>query len=110
MPSTPYLLVAVAVAAAVTWGLRAIPFAALAPLRESPVARFLSAHMPAGVMVVLVVYSLHDAEFTRAPYGTPLLLALLVTVGLHLWKRNAVLSILSGTAVHVLLASVVFAG
>ncbi|MGW8378470.1 AzlD domain-containing protein [Streptomyces sp. ODS28] len=109
MPSTGYLLAAVGVAAAVTWGLRALPFAALAPLRESPVVHFLSTHMPAGVMVVLVVYSLHGAEFTKPPYGAPLGIALLVTVGLHLWRKNAVLSIMAGTAVNVLLASTVFA-
>jgi len=109
MPSAGYLLAAVAVAAGVTWALRALPFAALAPLREAPVVHYLSVHMPMGVMVVLVVYSLHDAEVTRAPYGAPLGLALAVTVGLHLWKRSAVLSILAGTAVHVVLASTVFA-
>ncbi|MFD0349491.1 hypothetical protein ACFQ0M_32605 [Kitasatospora aburaviensis] len=31
------------------------------------------------------------------------------TLGLHLWRRNAVLSILGGTAVHVALASTLFA-
>ena len=32
-------------------------------------------------------------------------LALAATVGLHLWRRNAVLSILGGTAIHVILAT-----
>lgn len=31
-------------------------------------------------------------------------------LGLHLWRRNALLSILGGTAVHVTLASTVFVG
>ncbi|GAB2783215.1 branched-chain amino acid transporter permease [Streptomyces sp. NPDC054796] len=110
MHGDAYLLAAVGVAAAVTWALRALPFALLAPLRGSGAVHYLSAHMPVGVMVVLAVYSLHDAELTTAPYGAPLLLALAATVGLHLWKRNAGLSILGGTAFHVLLASVVFAG
>ncbi|CAL9340664.1 hypothetical protein SUDANB15_00255 [Streptomyces sp. enrichment culture] len=35
--------------------------------------------------------------------------ALAVTVALHLWRRNALLSILGGTAVHVTFASTVFA-
>jgi branched-subunit amino acid transport protein AzlD len=34
--------------------------------------------------------------------------ALAVTIGLHLWRRNALLSILGGTIVNVLLASTVF--
>ncbi|MFD0349492.1 AzlD domain-containing protein [Kitasatospora aburaviensis] len=60
MPDTPYLLAAIGVSAAVTWGLRALPFAALAPLRSSAVLHFLSVRMPVGVMVILTVYSLRD--------------------------------------------------
>jgi branched-subunit amino acid transport protein AzlD len=33
------------------------------------------------------------------------LAALTVTVGLHVWRRNAVLSILGGTLVNVLIVS-----
>lgn len=109
MPGTGYLLASVLVAAAVTWALRALPFAALAPLHRSPAVHYLSTHMPAGVMVVLAVYSLHGVTLTAPPYGLPAALALLVTVGLHMWKRSALLSILFGTGTHVALASTVFA-
>lgn len=34
-------------------------------------------------------------------------LALAVTVGLHLWRRNSALSILAGTALYVLLVNVI---
>jgi branched-subunit amino acid transport protein AzlD len=37
------------------------------------------------------------------------LLALAVTIGLHLWRRNALVSILAGTTVHVVLASTLLA-
>nr|WP_206323586.1 AzlD domain-containing protein [Streptomyces sp. HNM0574] len=103
------MIAAVAVAAAVTWALRAVPFAALAPLRESPVLHYLSAHMPAGIMVVLVAYSVHNADLRTPPHAAALGIALIVTVGLHLWRGNALLSILTGTAVHVALASTILA-
>ncbi|GAA2782619.1 AzlD domain-containing protein [Kitasatospora sp. CM 4170] len=109
MPDTPYLLAAIGVSAAVTWGLRALPFAALAPLRSSAVLHFLSVRMPVGVMVILTVYSLRDLPLAGPLRATPTLLALAATLGLHLWRRNAVLSILGGTAVHVALASTLFA-
>ncbi len=35
----------------------------------------------------------------------PFLVAATVTVGLHVWRRNALISILAGTAVHVALAT-----
>ncbi|MET7906639.1 AzlD domain-containing protein [Streptomyces sp. NPDC005355] len=109
MPDTRYLLTAVAVSAVITWALRALPFAALVPLRGSRAVRFLAAHMPVGVMMILAVYSLRGVSLTAAPYGLPVAIALAATVGLHLWRHNAVLSILGGTAIHVALASTVFA-
>ncbi|MFF3849361.1 branched-chain amino acid transporter permease [Streptomyces sp. NPDC002328] len=96
------------VAAAVTWSLRALPFAALAPLRASATVRCLSTRMPAGVMVILVVYCLRDLPVTEPRVLAPAV-ALAVTVAVHLWRRNALLSILAGTTVHVTLASTVFA-
>ena len=108
MPDTGYTVAAVLVAAAVTWALRALPFAALTPLRESGTVQYLSTRMPAGVMLILVVYCLHDLPVTEARATAPLA-ALTVTTGLHLWRRNALLSILGGTATHVILASTLFA-
>ncbi|MFD3310515.1 branched-chain amino acid transporter permease [Streptomyces sp. NPDC058694] len=107
MPDTAYAVAAIGVAAAVTWVLRALPFAALAPLRASSTVQYLGARMPAGVMIILVVYCLHDLPVTEARAAAPLA-ALATTIGLHLWRRNALLSILGGTAVHVVLASAFF--
>ncbi|GAA1033374.1 MULTISPECIES: branched-chain amino acid transporter permease [Amycolatopsis] len=107
MPDPAYLLAAVAVSAAVTWGLRALPFAVLAPLRASRTVRYLSTRMPAGVMVILLVYCLRDVSWTSSSAVAPTV-ALAATIGLHLWRRNAVLSIVGGTTVHVLLASLLF--
>ncbi|WP_134668016.1 MULTISPECIES: branched-chain amino acid transporter permease [unclassified Amycolatopsis] len=107
MPDPAYLLAAVAVSAAVTWGLRALPFAVLAPLRASRTVQYLSTRMPAGVMVILLIYCLRDVAWT-SPSALAPTIALAVTIALHLWRRNAVLSIVGGTAVHVLLASLLF--
>ena len=105
MPHTPYLLAAVAVSAAVTWALRALPFTALAPLRASAAVGYLSACMPLGVMVILLAYTLRTLPLADPGKALPDILAVAATVGLHLWRRNAVLSILGGTAIHVVLAT-----
>ncbi|MDQ0680699.1 branched-subunit amino acid transport protein AzlD [Arthrobacter pascens] len=39
------------------------------------------------------------------PMAGAIAAGLFVTAGLHLWRRNAILSVLGGTAVHVALAS-----
>jgi branched-subunit amino acid transport protein AzlD len=61
--------------------------------------------MPAGAMVILVAYTLRGLS-PGAPWAALAVgLALAVTVGLHLWRHNAVLSILGGTAVHIALTA-----
>jgi branched-subunit amino acid transport protein AzlD len=109
VPDAAYLTSVVAVASAVTWTLRALPFALLAPLRRSEVVPYLATNMPVGVMAILVVHSLRHTPLAAPSHGAAAGIALAATVALHLWRRNLVLSIAGGTAVHVVLASVVFA-
>ncbi|WP_425264865.1 hypothetical protein [Streptomyces yokosukanensis] len=52
---------------------------------------------------------MRDLPLTHAAVPAPAA-ALAVTVGVHLWRRNAPLGILVGTAVHAAPASTVFAG
>jgi branched-subunit amino acid transport protein AzlD len=106
MPDTPYLIAATATMAAVTFALRSLPFAALRPLRGSRLVSYLGRHLPAGVMVILAVSTLRGLDFGEAPYGLPEAAALTVTVAVHLWRGNAVLSIMGGTALYVLLVDV----
>ncbi|MFC6085663.1 branched-chain amino acid transporter permease [Sphaerisporangium aureirubrum] len=105
MPSPLYLAAAVGVSAAVTWGLRALPFAVLAPLRGSAVLRFLGAQMPTGIMVILALYTLRGVDPARSASVLPTVLALAAAIGLHLKTRNAVLSVLGATALHVALSA-----
>jgi branched-subunit amino acid transport protein AzlD len=101
VPEPSYLVALVVLSAGITWGLRALPFAALAPLRSSAAVHHLSERMPVGVMIILVIYTLHDLALAAAPAAG---IALAATVGLHLWRRNALLSIFGGTAAHVALS------
>ncbi|MGN7780722.1 branched-chain amino acid transporter permease [Mycolicibacterium sp. 22603] len=105
MPDTAYIALLVGVAAALTWGLRALPFAALAPMRHSAVVRYLSLHMPLGVMVMLALYTVRDAPASTAHQQLWLIIAIAVTVGLQLWRRHALLSIFAGTTIYVALMS-----
>ncbi|CAN5174143.1 AzlD domain-containing protein [soil metagenome] len=105
MPDNGYIALLVAVSAAITWALRALPFAVLAPMRHSAVVRYLSIHMPVGVMVMLAIYTLQTAAHETGRDVLWLVMGVIVTAGLHLWRRQALLSILVGTAVYVALVS-----
>ncbi|MCB1030214.1 MAG: AzlD domain-containing protein [Acidimicrobiales bacterium] len=109
MPTNAAIAVSLLVAGAVSVALRALPFLVIEPLRRSPVVRYLGTHLPAGIMVILTIYSLSGVPLRTWPNALPETLALGATIGLHLWRRNAVLSILAGTGLYVVLSSWVFA-
>lgn len=98
---TLYLLSVVAVGWAVTFGLRALPFVLFAGSnRNLPmwVGRLGAAISPI-IIAGLIVYSYSGLEWrTPWPY-----LAGVLTVGLHIWKRNALVSIIAGTVVYMCL-------
>ena len=105
MSDTGHIAVLVAVSAAVTWALRALPFAVLAPMRHSAVVRYLSLHMPLGVMVMLALYTVRDVPEATGRQQLWLVIAVLVTGGLQVWRRHALLSIFVGTGIYVALMS-----
>ena len=110
-PTSLYLIGVILVSAAITWALRAAPFALFVPLRRSSLLPYLNRHMAVGVMTILVAYTLFSAAHA-SPGHRPvaaLLIAATATAVVHLWRRNFVLSILLGTGLHVLLASTVLA-
>lgn len=56
----------------------------------------------------LVVYCLRGVDLLGPAHGLPELLAGAAVVGLHLWKKNTLLSIAVGTALYMVLAQAVF--
>ena len=93
----------VAVAWAVTFGLRSLPFLLFAGRgRDVPpsVERFGSIISPV-IIAGLIVYSYSALEWRTAwPYISGVLV-----VALQLWRRNALLSIIAGTVVYMCLLS-----
>ena len=57
---------------------------------------------------MLVVYCLKGVQWTTGTHGLPELIAILVTIGLHRWKRQMLLSIAGGTVCYMLLVQWVF--
>ncbi len=110
MPDATYMLLALLTAGGITWALRALPFAVLEPMRDSELLDYLGKRMPLGIMLILTVYTLNDVELTVVASAGPAILALAVIVALHVWRRNAVLSLFAGTGIYALLASIIAAG
>ena len=99
----------IAVCALVTIGLRFLPFLIFGENRQTPpLITYLGQVLPFAIMGMLVVYCLKDVTLTAAPFGIPELLGCAAVAGLHVWKRNTLLSIGGGTVLYMLLVQFVF--
>lgn len=96
----------IAVMAAVTILLRFLPF--LVFRKKTPkYVTYLGKVLPPAVIGMLVIYCLKDISPLTAPFGIPALIAAAVVVGLQIWKRNSLVSILAGTAVYMLITQLI---
>lgn len=76
--------------------------------KQPAVITYLSSTIPAAMMGLLVVYCLKGVSVFSFPYGIPELIAIAVTIILHLWKRNVLLSIGVSTILYMILVQFVF--
>ena len=98
------MVLTVAVVVAATLLTRFSAFLIFPPGKKAPdFVQYLGKALPAAVMGMLVIYTFKDTIVFSSPYGVPELIALLVTVGMHLWKRNMFMSIGIGTIVYMLI-------
>ena len=99
--------VLVAVMAAVTMLLRFLPFLVF---RKEPPAyiTYLGKVLPPAIIGMLVIYCLKDVSLTVRPFGLPELIAVAGVAAVHAWKRNSLISILTGTVLYMVLIRLVF--
>ena len=97
----------IAVMAAVTILLRFLPFLIFRK-QTPPYITYLGKVLPSAIIGMLVIYCLKDVRLTPHPHGLPELIAAVCVVGLQVWKRNSLLSILLGTIVYMILVQFVF--
>ena len=88
---------------------RFLPFVVFREGRPTPkYIQYLGKVLPSAVFALLVVYCLKDVSFVSGNHGLPEIIAIAVTAGLHLWKKQMLLSIAGGTICYMLLVQLVF--
>ena len=103
MQDIHYLLIFIAVMAVATFMTRFLPFVLLYKVSNHPVLLYLGRYLPPVMMMLLLFYCFRDLRFTSLVDGPVELLALTVVITLHLWRRNALLSIMAGTGTYMFL-------
>ena len=89
--------------------LRALPFLIFGGKKEVPqTVQYLGQVLPPAIMAVLVVYCLKGISLFQGNHGIPEILSVLAVAGLHIWKKNILLSIGLGTLCYMVLIQVIF--
>ena len=88
---------------------RFLPFLVFSPKRPTPkYIQYLGKALPGAIFAMLVVYCLRNVNVLQFSYGLPELIAIALTIGLHLWKRQMLVSIAGGTVCYMLLVQIIF--
>ena len=93
----------IAVMAAVTLATRLVPFALFDRKDPPKTVLYMGRVLPPAIIAMLIVYCLRNIDFTLGSRGIPELVAALLVVLLHLWKRNNLLSIFGGTIIYMII-------
>lgn len=88
---------------------RFLPFIIFSSRKPTPqYIQYLGKALPPAIFGMLVVYCLKNVDILSGSHGLPELIAILLVAGLHLWKRQMLLSIAGGTVCYMLLVQFVF--
>ena len=101
-------ILTIAVCAAATMLTRFLPFLVFGSRggKVPEVVEYLGHVLPAAIFGMLIVYCLKGVSLTSGSHGIPEAIAIGVTVALHKWKHQTLVSIAGGTLCYVLLGFV----
>ena len=88
---------------------RFLPFLLFPAGKPTPkYIQYLGTVLPSAVFGLLVVYCLKNVSLFTGSHGLPELISIAVVAGLHVWKRQMLLSIAGGTVCYMLLVQFIF--
>lgn len=88
---------------------RFLPFLVFSSNKPTPkFVQYLGNALPAAVFGMLIVYCLKNVSVLEGSHGIPEAIAIGVTTVIHLWKRQMLLSVASGTFCYMFLVQIIF--
>lgn len=106
MNSDMMIIIVVALGTMLT---RALPFIIFNdPSKKPALVDYLGKVLPYSIMAMLVVYCLKDINFFNSNHGLPEIIAVYITIIIHLFKNNTLLSIIIGTISYMICVQLIF--
>lgn len=105
----PQQVITILLCAAATMLTRFLPFLLFGHSDHvPPIITYLGKALPSAVFAMLVMYCLKNVSITVSPFGIPELIGITATALIHLWKRNTLLSMFTGTLFYMLVIRFLF--
>lgn len=102
-------IITIALCAFGTMATRFLPFLLFSSRKPTPgYMQYLGKALPAAIFGMLIIYCLKNISILSGSHGLPELAAILIVAGLHLWRRQMLLSIAGGTICYMLLVQFIF--
>ena len=102
-------IITIAMVVLATMLTRFLPFIVFPSGKPTPkYIQYLGKVLPAAVFGLLVIYCLKNVDVMTGSHGLPEMISIAVVIGLHLWKRNMLISIAGGTVCYMLLVQLAF--
>lgn len=107
--TVPQQIITIALCVAGTMLTRFLPFLVFSPRKKTPrYIQYLGKALPCAIFGMLVIYCLKNVSLFSGSHGLPEFIAIAVTIALHLWRKQMLLSIAGGTACYMLLVQFLF--
>ncbi len=105
----PQQIITIGICVLGTMSTRFLPFLVFSSNNPTPkYIQYLGKALPCAVFGMLVIYCLKNVSVFSGSHGIPELIAIVVSLSVHLWKRTMLLTIAGGTIVYMLLVQLVF--
>ena len=102
-------IITIAICVLGTMATRFLPFLIFSENKETPsYIKYLGKALPSAIFGILVVYCLKNVNFISGNHALPEIIAIAITVALHFWRRQMLISIAGGTLCYMLLVQMVF--
>lgn len=102
-------VIIIALVAVGTMITRFLPFILFPAIKPTPkYIQYLGKALPPASLGLLVVYALKDVNVLQGSHGIPELIAVILVLAVHLWKRQMLLSIAIGTVCYMVLVQAFF--
>ena len=103
-----WVVAVIAVCALCTLLERALPFLIFRSREVPEPVNALGRMLPMAIITTLIFYCMRNIRFSDVSSAAPQLISAALTLLLHLWKRNTMLSIAGGTVCCMVLTQFVF--